>query len=85
MWLLVSRGGGDNPSSSANRLAGNWFYQLFTLSTTSPAALGKNIVFHLKWVWKNHLKTKAVQSLVGEKLLKRMKPPIEQALFINVE
>lgn len=45
----------------------------------------KNIVFHFKWVWKNHLKTRAVQSLVGEKLLKGMKPPIEQALFINVE
>lgn len=25
--LLVSRGGGDKPFSSANRLAGNWFYQ----------------------------------------------------------
>lgn len=67
MWLLVSRGGGDSPSSSANRLAGNWFYQLFTLSTTIPAALGKNIVFHFKWVWKNHLKNRAVQSLCWRK------------------
>lgn len=85
MCLLLSRGGGDNPFSSANRLAGNWFYQLFTLSTTIPTALGKSIVFRFKWVWKNHLKTRAVQSLVGEKLQKGMKPPIELALFINVE
>lgn len=80
--LLVSRGGGDNPSSSANRLAGNWFYQFHSQHNH---ALGKSIVFHFKWVWKNLLKKWAVQSLAGEKLQKGMKPPTELALFLNVE
>lgn len=48
------------PICTVCKQAGNWFYQLFTLSTTIQAALGKSIVFHFIWWRKITSKNRAV-------------------------
>lgn len=61
------RGQPSSPTQAANRPAENWFYQLFTFSTTNPAAAGEDRCFPFQTGVEQPQKDGRAEPLLGNK------------------